>query len=412
MNSARLKDVSSLITKGTTPTTVGGNFTEYGINFIKSESISGSKYLRNELYQFIDEATDEKLKRSRLAEFDLLFSIAGAYLGKIAIVRKLDLPANTNQAVGIVRLDRSKVNVDYVYYYFSQKHINNYINNLSSQSSQPNLNLELLGNLEFNLLELTEQKKIADVLSAFDAKIELNNKINAELEGLAKLVYDYWFVQFDFPNGDGKPYRQSGGKMRYDAVLGREVPEGWEVKSLWDIAKYYNGLAMQKHRPTDENRLRVIKIKEMGEGFNENTEFAKASLPKDAIVEDGDVLFSWSATLEVMIWAGGKGALNQHIFKVTSQNYPKSFFFFALRGYLAHFKMMAEKRKTTMGHITLEHLKQSRIVVPPKEIIYKLDKILTPILNKQVLLKQENLHLSELRDWLLPLLMNGQVGVG
>ena len=181
MSKLKLSDVSKVITKGTTPTTVGGLFLKSGINFVKSESIGQNKYLDDSIFQYIDIETDEKLKRSRLKEDDLLFSIAGAYLGKLSIVRKENLPANTNQAVGIVRLDKLKVEVDYLYYYFSQKNINEYINQLSSQSSQPNLNLTLLGDLEFSFRSKSEQQKIAKVLSDLDAKIELNTKINDNL---------------------------------------------------------------------------------------------------------------------------------------------------------------------------------------------------------------------------------------
>jgi len=256
-----------------------------------------------------------------------------------------------------------------------------------------------------------DQKKIAAVLSALDAKIELNNRINAELEAMAKTLYDYWFVQFDFPDAKGRPYQSSGGKMVYNSALKRKIPEGWGDGSLWDIADYFNGLAMQKHRPTGTEALRVIKIKEMNEGFSASTEFASPDIPAQAIVQDGDVLFSWSASLDVKIWSQGIGALNQHIFKVTSAQYPKSFYYFELRNYLTHFKMMAEKRKTTMGHITQDHLKQSRIVLPPLPLINKVEEAIKPMLTQQQVFEKQTQQLSSLRDWLLPMLMNGQVQV-
>ena len=181
MSKVKLSEVAKIITKGTTPTTVRGSFLTSGINFVKSESIGQRKYLDDSIFQYIDLETDERLKRSRLQENDLLFSIAGAYLGKLSIVKQENLPANTNQAVGIVRLDKSKADVDYLYYFFSQKYVNDYINQLSSQSSQPNLNLTLLGDLEFTFKSNSEQQKIASVLSALDDKIELNNRINDNL---------------------------------------------------------------------------------------------------------------------------------------------------------------------------------------------------------------------------------------
>jgi type I restriction enzyme S subunit len=129
------------------------------------------------------------------------------------------------------------------------------------------------------------------------------------------------------------------------------------------------------------------------------------------IIDDGDVLFSWSATLDVKIWTEGRGALNQHIFKIESELYPRTFYYFELLNYLQHFKMMAELRKTTMGHITIDHLKTSYISIPPLELIKNLDKLINPIIEKVIMHKKENQKLASLRDWLLPMLMNGQVKV-
>jgi type I restriction enzyme, S subunit len=273
------------------------------------------------------------------------------------------------------------------------------------------LNEEIFSYLSLLLPDYDEQVKAGDLLFLLSQKIDCNNRINAELEAMAKTLYDYWFVQFDFPDTNGKPYKSSGGKMIYNAALKREIPAGWNDGSLWEIARYFNGLAMQKFRPVGSDYLPVIKIKEMGEGISDSTEKARPDIPQEAIIDDGDVLFSWSATLDVKIWSQGKGALNQHIFKVTSDKYPKTFYYFELLRYLAHFKMMAEKRKTTMGHITQDHLKQSRICIPPNELLYRAHEKIEPIFKKHLLHEKENQHLAQLRDWLLPMLMTGQVTV-
>ena len=230
---------------------------------------------------------------------------------------------------------------------------------------------------------------------------------------MAKQLYDYWFVQFDFPNKEGKPYKSSGGAMVWNEKLKREIPKGWHCGTLLDIAEYTNGLACQKYRPTDENKLPVIKIKEMHDGLSVDTEWVKADIPDDVKVFDGDVLFSWSASLEVMLWAYGNGGLNQHIFKVTSKNgYPRSFYFYQLVHYIGVFKQMAEARKTTMGHITQDHLRQSTIVLPPDvDIANKLEEKLCPIFDAIVKNSQEIMTLTKQRDELLPLLMNGQASV-
>lgn len=301
------------------------------------------------------------------------------------------------------------VDIDYVFYALKLE-----LKRLKekSQGSQTKfLTMPILNGIQLQNLNFNEQSAISGVLKVIDKKIDCNNRLNVELEAMSKLIYDYWFLQFEFPNSVGKPYKSSGGPMVYNAELKREIPENWRNGSLWDIAHFFNGLAMQKYRATDDEFLPVIKIKEMNDGISDSTEKASISIPKEAIIDDGDVLFSWSATLDVKIWSQGKGALNQHIFKVTSKKFPKSFYYFELLAYLSHFKMMAEKRKTTMGHITQDHLKQSRICIPPFDLLLAADEMITPILQKRLSCEKENQMLSKLRDWLLPMLMNGQVTV-
>jgi type I restriction enzyme S subunit len=230
---------------------------------------------------------------------------------------------------------------------------------------------------------------------------------------MAKQLYDYWFVQFDFPDENGKPYKSSGGNMVWNEKLKREIPESWCCGSLLDIAIYTNGIACQKFRPTNSNMLPVIKIREMHDGINNDTEYVKSDIPESVRVYDGDVLFSWSASLEVMLWAYGNGGLNQHIFKVTSKNgYPRSFYYYQLIDYIDNFKRMADARKTTMGHITQDHLQQSTIALPQNlQIVNALEKKLKPIFEEIILNYQLINKLQKQRDELLPLLMNGQVTV-
>ena len=231
---------------------------------------------------------------------------------------------------------------------------------------------------------------------------------------MAKQLYDYWFVQFDFPDENGMPYKSSGGKMVWDEKLKREIPEGWHCGNLFEIAVFTNGLACQKFRPKPgEKPLPVIKIREMHDGISSDPEEVSPNIPESVKVYNGDVLFSWSASLEVMVWAYGLGGLNQHIFKVTSANgFPKSFYYFQLLNYVDVFKKMAEARKTTMGHITQDHLQQSTIAIPnDKDIAYKFEKRVSPILTGTVKQQEVISILTKLRDSLLPLLMNGQVSV-
>ena len=262
--------------------------------------------------------------------------------------------------------------------------------------------------------DLKEQKHIVSILSDLDKKIALNRAINQNLEAFAKQLYDYWFVQFDFPNEEDKPYKSSGGAMAWNEALKRNIPKGWHCGNLFEIAKFTNGLACQKFRPkAGETPLPVIKIREMRDGFTADTEEVTPNIPDSVKVFNGDILFSWSASLEVMLWAFGEGGLNQHIFKVTSANgFPKSFYYYQLLDYVDVFKKMAEARKTTMGHITQDHLQQSTIAIPDdKKIADEFEKRISPIFEQMVKLQEEILALTKQRNELLPLLMNGQVSL-
>ena len=302
----------------------------------------------------------------------------------------------------------------YLNAFMHTRYIQKYFENNASGSGQRyTLSNDTIGNIPVLLPSIDEQHTIGKVLADIDRKIELNKRINDNLEAMAKQLYNYWFVQFDFPNEEGKPYMSSGGAMVWNEKLKREIPQGWHCGTLLDIAEYTNGLACQKYRPTDNNKLPVIKIKEMHDGLSADTEWVKADIPDDVKVFDGDVLFSWSASLEVMLWAYGNGGLNQHIFKVTSKNgYPRSFYFYQLIHYVGVFKQIAEARKTTMGHITQDHLRQSTIALPPNiDVANKLEEKLCPIFDAIVKNNQEIMALTKQRDELLPLLMNGQATV-
>ena len=374
-----------------------------GIPFYKISTFGATPtvYINEEIYR------EYKEKYSYPKKGDILISAAGT-IGKTVIFDGEDSYFQDSNIVWIEN-DESKVTNQFLYYFLQT---NPFIT--TNGSTIKRLYNDNLRDTKIpNVPSIQQQNQITDILGTLDKKIQTNNQINQELEAMAKTLYDYWFVQFDFPDQNGKPYKSSGGKMVYNPELKREIPEEWGVDSLWNIANFYNGLAMQKYRPdtNGDDYFPVIKIREMMNGFSKDTEKARLDIPTEAVVERGDILFSWSATLEVIIWGKEKGALNQHIFKVTSDTYPKSFIYFELKSYLKVFKAIAELRKTTMGHITQDHLKQAKIVVPPIELISKLDAKLQPIMSQQQILENQNQELTQLRDWLLPMLMNGQVKV-
>ena len=285
--------------------------------------------------------------------------------------------------------------------------------NASGSGQRYTLTTEIISGLPVILPDMETQQKIGKIFSDIDRKIENNNTINTELEAMAKTIYDYWFLQFEFPDENGKPYKSSGGKMVWCEELNREIPEGWKVGNLYDIADFINGLACQKFRPiSPANKLPVVKIGEMHSGITDQTEYVRDDIPEKHIINDGDILFSWSATLETILWTGGKAGLNQHIFKVNPKGFAKYYVFMQLSAYIINFIRMAEARKTTMGHITTDHLKQSRIALPPKYIAQQYSNTVATMFQMVIKNNEQNRELASLRDFLLPLLMNGQVTFG
>ena len=369
---------------------------------------------------YIDILHSEKVetvidKKYEIKYGDFVMAMTGATIGKIG---KLQIDSESkiyiNQRV-CKFIPEAFCDKEYLYYKLNTQEFQQFIyNNVDSKLAQPNIGHPTIYKYELELPLLSEQRRIGQFLKAIDDKIALNRSINHNLEAMAKQLYDYWFVQFDFPDENGKPYKSSGGKMVWNEKLKREIPEGWHCGNLFEIAVFTNGLACQKFRPKPgEKPLPVIKIREMHDGISSNPEEVSPNIPESVKVYNGDVLFSWSASLEVMVWADGLGGLNQHIFKVTSANgFPKSFYYFQLLNYVDVFKKMAEARKTTMGHITQDHLQQSTIAIPnDKDIAYKFEKRVSPILTGMVKQQEVISILTKLRDSLLPLLMNGQVSV-
>ena len=247
-----------------------------------------------------------------------------------------------------------------------------------------------------------DQHRIASILSSLDRKIELNNKINADLEEMAQAIFKNWFVDFE-PFKDGK---------FVDSELGM-IPEGWKVGRLTEIASYMNGLAMQKFPPeNNEDSLPVLKIKELGQGFcGPDSDRCSCNIKDECKIHNGDVIFSWSGTLLVDVWCGGDCGLNQHLFKVTSKEYPKWFYYYWTKHHLQEFIHIAKDKAVTMGHIKRGHLEEAMVAIPDNDSMEKAHELFEPILSKMISLRLESSRLSLLRDTLLPRLMSGEIEV-
>ena len=277
----------------------------------------------------------------------------------------------------------------FIYYWLSQNKIVEYLHNLAEQSvsAYPSIKASDICELEIKLPSLEYQTKAANILSSLDDKIELNRRINDNLEQQAQALFNYYFI--DTP----------------------ELLGGFSIGSLADAANYVNGLAMQKYRPINgEKGLPVLKIKELGQGrIDSSSDFCSNEIDSYYKVYDGDVIFSWSGTLMVKIWCGGKCGLNQHLFKVSSKTTPKWFYYFWTKHHLDNFIRIAKDKAVTMGHIKRGELEKAEVLFPNNSVMKKLDTLMAPFLDQIIEKECEIRKLALLRDTLLPKLISGEL---
>ncbi len=253
-------------------------------------------------------------------------------------------------------------------------------------STQEALTISGLKTLELLLPPLEEQKAIAEILSSLDDKIDLLHRQNQTLECLAQTLFRQWFIE--------------------------EAKEEWEEKPLSKIADFLNGLACQKFPPqNDIDKLPVLKIKDLKDGISENSDYATSDVKPEYIVNNGDVIFAWSASLMVKIWDGEQCVLNQHLFKVTSKDYPKWFYYHWCKYHLDNFIAISSAHATTMGHIKRGDLDEAMCVIPSSEELIKMDDEISPIFEKIETNSRQIKSLEKMRDTLLPKLLSGEVRV-
>lgn len=265
--------------------------------------------------------------------------------------------------------------------------------------------------LDFSIPDFTvpHQKSIAKVLSDLDAKIELNNRINRELEQMARTLYDYWFVQFDFPDREGRPYKSSGGKMVYNAELKREIPVGWEVKNIFKCCKVQYGFPFStNYFNKNANGIPVIRIRDILENSISNYS-NEQNIDTKYLINKGDILIGMDGNFHINYWAKDGCYLNQRTVKLSETILPNIY----LKYQIEPFIKLREKSvsRTTVGHLSDKDLKALSIIIPSKAVLSSIFSIYNGLLKRMIQTQIENQHLTSLRDWLLPMLMNGQVTV-
>lgn len=340
---------------------------------------------------------------------DILISAAGT-LGKTVI---FDGKPSYFQDSNIVWVDNDeKTVINSFLYYFYQT--NPWIKTTGSTINR--LYNNDIKNLEISFPDLIKQQSIAAVLSALDKKIALNKQINARLEEMAKTLYDYWFVQFDFPDANGKPYKSSGGEMVFDETLKREIPKGWEVKSLGEIenniitgktpstqySKFFNGDIPFITIGDIRNNTFIIKTEQ-------NLSIEGANSQKNKYLPEGSLCVSCIATVGLIGFTTRQAQTNQQINSIIfNHDYNKEFLYFYLKDY---FLVGKAKTGNTFANMNKGDFEKILVLYPNLRLLQKYSNKMVLVFNQINNLSKQNHHLTQLRDFLLPMLMNGQVSV-
>lgn len=338
-------------------------------------------------------------------ENNILISNIRPYLKKIWFADR----SGGNSADVLVLKVKESYNPEYIYYSVFQDRFFEHMMLGAKGTKMPRGDKNQILNYKLFVPSWEEQNSIAKVLSSLDSKIQLNNQINQQLEEMAKTIYDYWFVQFDFPNEEGEPYKSSGGKMVYNKQLRREIPEGWEVKDLSDVANIVMGQSPAGKSYNDEGKGEIF--------FQGSTDFGwrfpeirQYTTEPNRMALAGDILLSVRAPVGTLNIASDNCCIGRGLSAIRSKDRYNSFLYNALMWHQKAFEIR-NNIGTTFGAITRDDLFSLKIIYPSKKHLERFNDIAQPIDEKILVNHRENQQLSSLRDWLLPMLMNGQVTV-
>jgi type I restriction enzyme, S subunit len=403
------------------------DFTDAGVPVLKIKNVRHREVDTSEV-DYVTEEVAKDTSRFLCRTGDILISMTGSgpqapnsIVGRVARFTGPSDKYLINQRVGrLVIKEPSKLDKRFLFYVLTQKEIQwRLVSIATGSANQVNISSVQVEDLQIPLPPLPEQQAIAETLGGMDNKIELNRRINQTLEAMAQAIFKSWFVDFDpvrvkvvgqYPPGLAPHIADLFPDAFEDSNLG-EIPSGWQIIGLNETGSFLNGLALQKYPPKDGQSLPVIKIAQLRKGNTEGADKASSDLEPAYIVDDGDVLFSWSGSLECTLWTGGRGALNQHLFKVTSDRFPKWFYYLWIHKHLPWFRLVAAGKATTMGHIQRHHLAEAKILVPSVPLLRMMDRIIAPLIDAFVLRSLECRMLAELHDVLLPKLISGELPI-
>jgi type I restriction enzyme S subunit len=367
---------------------------------------------------FISDKDAARLSQHLVQEGDIVYSRRGDVTQK-ALIRENEVGFFCGTGCLLVRPGK-EIDSAFLTYHLSTPSNQSWIVKQAVGATMPNLNTAILSEVPLSIPEKETQKKIAETLSALDNKIDCNKRINTELEKMATTLFDYWFVQFEFPNANGKPYKSSGGKMSYNTILKCEIPADWKEGTLNNLGQIVGGGTPSTANPENFSTPGTPWITPNDLSNNQGNKFITRGGQdvsdqgiKDASLKlypPGTVMLSSRAPIGYMAIARVGVTTNQG-FKsfIPSNDFPSAFIYYTVKRSLKTIIQYASG--STFKEVSATVLKTVKISIPPRDVVNLFTKQVTPILQRQDLLEQENQQLAQLRDWLLPMLMNGQVTI-
>lgn len=397
----------------------GYSHAQDSVRLLRGDNV-GQGVLRWEGARWWPQSSYEELQAYSLREGDVVLAMDRPWIAaglKFAHIRLVDLPCLLVQRVARLRAKRG-LDSRFLRYVIGSREFTEYILSVQTGTAVPHISAGQIAAFEVALPALREQQAVGELLGIIDDRIDLLRQTNATLESIAQALFKSWFIDFDPVRSKAEGREPEGMDVATAALFPAEfeesalrlIPKGWALRSLDSFANYLNGLALQKYPPESQAEyLPVIKIAQLRAGHTAAADRASARLKPEYVVRDGDVLFSWSGSLEVEFWCGGDGALNQHLFKVTSEEVPRWFYYLATRHFLPGFREIAAHKATTMGHIQRKHLTEARIALPPKPVVHEAGKVIAPLVERRIANSLQARELAALRDTLLPRLISGKL---
>ena len=388
------------------------DYVSEGTPIVTVEHLGDTNFTHQNL-PFVSEADTKRLSKYILIEGDIVFSRVGSIDRNVYVDKNHEGWMFSGRCIR-VRADKNKVNPRYLSYYFKQNSFKKMMMNLAVGATMPSLNTKIMNSIELDLLPRGNQDKIANILSAIDDKIQINNQINQELEAMAKTLYDYWFVQFDFPDQNGKPYKSSGGKMVYHPELKREIPEGWRVTKLNEVVDLISGYPFSSNDYVTSGKYKLYTIKNVQDGYTVDKvdnylDFIPSNMSDECQLRRGDLIMSLTGNVgRVGMVYEDDVLLNQRVLKLNPINKThKSFIYSFFRSDVTKAHLENMSTGTSQKNLSPIDIGNMMIPFPSESLLSKFVNNLNMLENNLV----ENQQLTQLRDWLLPMLMNGQVKV-